>query len=107
MGKYIDESWRDSPWHNPLPPSSYSPPFPEPKHDQDAELGNTMSSTFRGKALIAAIETGLVKENEDGSVNTAVFNKFWDEIEKILYGSWKEKGGQGFKKLFRTSEPGK
>lgn len=95
-----------------IPPSSFSPPFPEPKHDPDEKRTmisaseNTVSGNLRGKALVAAIETGLLKENEDGSVNIRTFNRFWYEIEKIIYQSWSEKGGQGFNKIFRTSDAG-
>ena len=35
----------------------------------------------KGLFLVHAVETGLIEENEDGSVPTEAFERFWDAIE--------------------------
>ena len=34
----------------------------------------------KGYAIIAAIDSGLVRKNEDGSYDTCAFDKFWDAL---------------------------
>lgn len=70
--------------------------------DKDKKI----SLNFRGKAMIAALNAGLIHQDKKGNLDARAFNRFWDEIEKIIYKSWAEKSGHGFHKLFWASEAG-
>lgn len=36
--------------------------------------------TRQGRALVLALQTGLVKQEEDGSADTTAFNRFWRRV---------------------------
>ena len=39
----------------------------------------------QGWALVLALKTGLVKEEEDGSADVTAFNRFWRRVEDEIF----------------------
>lgn len=67
--------------------------------------------TRQGWALVLAMQTGLVKQDEDGSADTTAFNRFWERVEteifpqvcKEMENYLRKETGKKMKNIFRRS----
>lgn len=55
-----------------------------PKWIADAKANSEAAITRRGRALLIAIETGLVKENESGNYEIGAFLEFYDRFLQLV-----------------------
>lgn len=58
--------------------------FNWPKWKADAKANSETAITRRGRALLIAIETGLVKENESGNYEVGAFLEFYDRFLQLV-----------------------
>lgn len=58
--------------------------FNLPKWKTDAKANSETAITRRGRALLIAIETGLVKENESGNYEVGAFLEFYDRFLQLV-----------------------
>ena len=42
----------------------------------------SFTATLKGVALFCLVETGVIKRNTDGSVETEAFERFWSKFER-------------------------
>lgn len=55
------------------------------QQEAEAQRGEWILVSAKGIALVAAVESGLVKEAEDGqSYDTELFEKFWEKFTMDL-----------------------
>lgn len=57
--------------------------FNWPKWKADAKANSEAAITRRGRALLIAIETGLVKANESGNYEVGAFLEFYDRFLRL------------------------